>query len=340
MSSRRAGCGTGRGGRRRPGGGRHRAFTLLEVVLALSLSAAILGLLSTALYLHLRLVGAGSSGVEEAQLARVVLSRMAEDLRSTVRHDASATEEVNQLLSSVTSTADLDELLGEAGGTSGGGTGTAAVQDESEEMTSEDDNDSAHTTAGLYGTATELQVDISRLPRPDEYGGVLTGSAGEPQVSVPYDLRTVTYYLASGSASAGAAAAGQGLVRREMNRAAAVWSAEQGETDASLDEQLLAAEVTGLAFRYFDGTEWTSDWDSEERGSPPVAVEVAIELLPAAGSAAQVAGPAPVYRLLVHLPGAEPTDAEDSTMTEEENTETPPSNNATSNSSNTGASGS
>ncbi len=38
----------------------------------------------------------------------------------------------------------------------------------------------------------------------------------------------------------------------------------------------VAYEVVGLNFRYFDGTEWTDEWDSEQSGSFPAAFEVTV----------------------------------------------------------------
>jgi hypothetical protein len=46
-----------------------------------------------------------------------------------------------------------------------------------------------------------------------------------------------------------------------------------GEEDA-WETQVLAEEVVGLNFRFFDGSEWTDGWDSEASESYPVAVEV------------------------------------------------------------------
>ncbi len=64
---------------------RPAGFTLLEVILALALTALVLVILGMAVDFHLRALDNGRSHVEEAQLARAVLQLIADDLRSAVR---------------------------------------------------------------------------------------------------------------------------------------------------------------------------------------------------------------------------------------------------------------
>jgi type II secretory pathway pseudopilin PulG len=61
-----------------------QAFTLLEVILALALATAVLVILASTVAVQLRSHQAGRAAVEEAQLARALLRRMADDLRSAV----------------------------------------------------------------------------------------------------------------------------------------------------------------------------------------------------------------------------------------------------------------
>ncbi|MCC6494609.1 MAG: prepilin-type N-terminal cleavage/methylation domain-containing protein, partial [Pirellulales bacterium] len=63
--------------------GRPRAFTLIEVVLAVALSTVVIYLLTTAVQLYLLRVDSGRSRVESAQLARTLLDRIAADLAAT-----------------------------------------------------------------------------------------------------------------------------------------------------------------------------------------------------------------------------------------------------------------
>ena len=68
---------------------------------------------------------------------------------------------------------------------------------------------------------------------------------------------------------------GRGLMRSELDRAVSTWSTMNGsEQPLYANAKLLAKEVTSLAFQYFDGTAWTTDWDSSAMGGLPVADQV------------------------------------------------------------------
>ncbi len=60
--------------------------------------------------------------------------------------------------------------------------------------------------------------------------------------------------------------------------------AESSETEKKIEDRLddgsllLAPEVVGMEFRYFDGSVWTSQWDSIAKESLPVAVEVRMQI--------------------------------------------------------------
>lgn len=227
---------------------------------------------------------------------------------------------------------------GSGGATSSGGrsTSTSAASGSGGSQTSSEAADSdvvINSVAGVYGNQYELQVDMGRLPRWDEFGGVAQAADGTPVASPPHDVRTVSYFVAGAAGSsitAGGPAAGaavsSGLMRREIQRAAGLWAAEQGDLDAyQTTDSLLAPEVAAVEFAYFNGTEWLSEWDSEELGGLPMAIDVRIMLAtdaatrnPAsATSAARSETGTTMYRLLVHLPNAEPTALEDSTATDE-----------------------
>ena len=61
---------------------------------------------------------------------------------------------------------------------------------------------------------------------------------------------------------------------------AAKGEATESDIDARIDSGavLWVPEVVGLEFRYFDGSGWTSQWDSIKRKSLPVAVEIRLEI--------------------------------------------------------------
>ena len=166
----------------------------------------------------------------------------------------------------------------------------------SEEAASSATDIAGTTTApakpGVYGNLYELQIDVSRLPRVDQYG--INSAAGDAMgPSIPSDIKTIAYYLqteqslASGITPYTTAIGGNndetggGLVRRELDRAFTLYASNNGGStqDFTMGE-LLAPEVVGLEFRYFDvGTPLDTpleEWDSELNGGLPVGVEITL----------------------------------------------------------------
>jgi len=210
--------------------------------------------------------------------------------------------------------------LGSTGGTTGTGTGT----------------DSTTTTTtlvtGLHGSAYQIQFDIARVPRTDEWNAMPAGAAAglaavsQPGLDRTSEVKTVAYMLLTGSPLAGGQPIGPsglaqpttGLVRTEMDRATAAYASTGATLSLSTGKQeLLAPEVTSLMFRYFDGTSWYTDWNSTVRQGLPVAVEIQLGVQSSkarSGSAEQsptaaVAGATPavntlLYRLVVQIPVA------------------------------------
>jgi hypothetical protein len=190
----------------------------------------------------------------------------------------------------------------------------------------------------LYGNEVELQVDISRLPRVDEYS---TFSTPEGAIKMPSDVKTVAYYvrqyaLAGSNSRAdeiapGLNSQGTGLVRRELPRAISKYAMDNGSSDFLLEGgDLLAPEVVGINFRYFSGQEWLTEWDSEQMEGLPVAVEIILQVRSAhaetaaartsndstVGTTATLTPPL-VYRLVVRIPAAQlgkvPSSGDEST---------------------------
>ena len=102
-----------------------------------------------------------------------------------------------------------------------------------------------------------------------------------------------------------------GLVRQVVSRASSRWASISGDyTDSENAAQLLAPEVVAIEFAYFDGFEWFSEWDSETSGGIPMAVEIALAIQSPTISANDANAGLSTYRLVVHLPGAEPYEEE------------------------------
>lgn len=322
-----------------------RGFTLLEVLLALGLTLVVLMAVGMAVDFFIRGIETSRAAVEEAQLARALLSRIAEDLRGAVRYDPINAEQLlsgtasnmfsggaNGLASgsslpsefaSSGSSSDLSSLLSAA---------DASALESAANSSSGTNSTTPRALPGLYGTRTELQVDVARLPRLDQYAYELIPASDSPVVDRLSDVKTVTYYVLD--AAGGETPAGQprrGLVRAELDRAVTAYSAETGSLDPALEFEPIAPEVAAVEFQYFDGQQWYDTWDCQEAQGLPVAVQVTLYLYPAElrrGGLAWLESTSPyldssnfvAYSLLVRLPGSEPATGQTGSTASESST--------------------
>lgn len=268
-------------------------FTLLEVILALALGAILLAMLGTAMQVYLRATGVGRAQIQSAQLARALLSRIADDLRSSIQYEKfdgtgaakALAKSASASLPEGVSAEDADKALAEAGASSDSKTSDpAAAETEAEDP----------VRPGVYGAIDYVQVDTgAAAQRPDS-----------PRAAAATGLRTVTYFLETG-----------GLYRRDTDRAAALWDPQQSAGGVQADDELLAEEVTALEFYYFDGAEWLSEWDSTTSEGLPLAVEIVLTLTETPDPAKPVKpGDIPtetIYRQVVRLPAAKPSTTTD-----------------------------
>jgi hypothetical protein len=344
------------GVRGRESGGRSRGsvlrgFTLLEVILALGLTVIVLGLVGTAVNSTLRTIESGRRRTEREQLARAVMHRIADDLRAVVRYepfdDSGLNSDIGGGLGGGASGGTSGASSGQAGGStsnqnsggnSSGGSGGSSSQNSSSQSGSQSGSDESTEetatmpVAGIYGYQNWVQLDITRIPRLDEY-------IHADGVNAPLqrgDVRTVTYSLGGGqnnvTGDAVAAAAMQnsttmnatsGLARSEVDRMVSLWQTQTGGTQGGQNTVILAPEVASLEFRYFDGSTWQTQWDSTAMNGIPRAVEISLcfydDVANAPSSAngdfvAASAGlttnnPDNYYRMVVHLPAGIPLPA-------------------------------
>ncbi|MCB9874914.1 MAG: prepilin-type N-terminal cleavage/methylation domain-containing protein [Planctomycetaceae bacterium] len=233
-----------------------RGFTLLELMLALGLTTVILLAISMAVDLHLRSYDGRRKQLEESQLARAILKIIADDIRNTV---IEYEQDLSGLEALITTAAEGG--LGEAtsSGESTGGNeaetstsplisdltddASAAVQDLASSVT-------VPAKPGIYGNQYQLQLDISRLPRFDEYQSMLAANNSTLGITdIPSDVKTVTYYVLNGGVPAGATGmtatnqdvltstdpdvVQRGLVRRQLDRAVSQYALVNGLLSAT-----------------------------------------------------------------------------------------------------------
>jgi prepilin-type N-terminal cleavage/methylation domain-containing protein len=208
-------------------------FTLFEVILAIALAAVLLTLIGTAINLYLVQVDAGRTRVEEAQLARSILSMIADDIRATTVYKPQDTSAIAQLMAK-TKAFDPDSIdqpssgISKASAISSVSGGTAALSKIAALSSTSGSGTSGSSSSSTDGTDTdttlplginassieELYVDATRLPKQEELFGTTTGytnaqspasksgaTSGTSSGGVPAtDLKTVHYFIRPGEA--------------------------------------------------------------------------------------------------------------------------------------------
>ena len=184
--------------------------------------------------------------------------------------------------------------------TSGTGSQAASATGSSSSSTSSSSSSAESTAAPavqLIGSAYELRFDVSRLPRVDQYQGIISSSGELSATDLPSDVKTIAYFIRSQQSAesyagdpqaAGGETStdgyGRGLMRAELDRAVTSYAETGGSTDAIYSTaQLLANEVVGLGFQYFDGVDWVYDWDSTSSGTLPRAIKIWLSVQPTYG---------------------------------------------------------
>ncbi len=322
---------------------RRNGISLLELMLAMSLSGMILYGVGMAVDLHLRTLQNRRGVIEQARVARAVMRLISGDLKRVVtkyEQDLTALESLGEG-SAAEALATLAAVTGESsdavadaiGGASGGGDSGDAAADEGADFVEEEE--SAYTAdianavelppnAGLYGNQFQLQLDISRLPRFDEFFQEVPNAVGD-LVDVVSDVKTVAYYVQTPENAGvyaakdafGDAAVRGGLVRRQLDRTVTAFALANGNS-TGLQEQaeIIAPEILGIEFRYYDGLEWLIEWDSDLKAGLPMAVEIIVSVQPVSQLnttptefVEQETNPDDIftYRIVVRLPTAKST---------------------------------
>ena len=275
--------------------GNRLGYTLLEVILALGLTILLLGGITMAINFHLLTLRQQQDEIERSQVARQSLFLITKDIRAAIQYKPIETSALNELIESVSSASGaIEELTGE----------------EFEEQEEVAPSQYAATRPGLYGTSTELQIDVSRLPRVDQYN--LVNFSDGTSSDIPSDVKTVSYFVRSedetsvDSTQAIELNDSIGLVRRSLDRAVTRYAADYGGQINEEDyEEVLAREVSQIEFRYWDQevSDWVSEWDSDEMLGLPKAVEISIAL--GENDSSSEEDSRIIYRTVVYLPVAE-----------------------------------
>lgn len=290
-----------------------RGFTLLEILLAMTIGVALLAALYVAMNTQIRQTEQAREIVQESELAQNIFSRISRETAACVPATYNMTNMQNNWPGGGGAGGGGGGGSGSSGGASSASTGSSSTSGASTSG-SGSSSSSGGSSSGMYGNyvsnassgttpldqtssvdtspyqipfATGLQGDnqhlilyVSVWPR-EVFDANLAGAA-VPEMS---DQRRITYWLASTG----------GLARQEVDQ---VTSDQQMQNvppsvpDEAAD--VFAKEVRSVSFRYFDGTQWDESWDGSQPGpdgvtpmGPPVAVEITLTIVPSGKPADQ-----------------------------------------------------
>lgn len=272
-----------------------RGFTILEVVLTLSMAVVLMSLVGATMQFYATNMNVRDLDIRRVQLATSVMQMIADDLRATIyteKFDSSVLEGFLAGAAGQAVAGAIDPAMSETLGLDAIDTSMLDDPTTSETL----DLISSTLTLqrpGIIGNQFEMQFDISRLPRLEQWQQTLNEATVEV-ADIPSDMKTVTYYVQPPGAVGGvsdplqsflpqqseiAGAVPGGLVRRELDRAANKWAVESGAMAGLLATgDLVATEVIAIEFAYFDGTIWQMFWNSDDMQSLPVAIQVKITI--------------------------------------------------------------
>jgi type II secretory pathway pseudopilin PulG len=285
---------------------RRAGYTLLEIILALTIAIVLLGAVYAAIGIQLRQAQAGRDAVSQTTLSRSLMNRIENDVASSLSLSdparfrsmqvnaqnqaaqaqsqggtsqgttSQATTSQGGTSSAMTSkttsskgatTTTVTATSGQGSGTSGntqGGT-QQPPQATSPDVTNTDagltaDSNPISLPCGVVGNETTLTLFSSKVPME-----VFSTRQSDQGVLVN-DVRRITYWLADG---------GQGLCRQEVR----VSTSDDAQADpltppsGDLSNYLLASEVRSVRFRYFDGADWQTEWDSRTQGGDTITIQ-------------------------------------------------------------------
>ncbi|MDR2170493.1 MAG: prepilin-type N-terminal cleavage/methylation domain-containing protein [Planctomycetaceae bacterium] len=272
-------------------------FTIVEILIALVLMLLILGIISVSIDIYIRQMTVNRSEMEEAQLARAILERMSQEIRSVVvqtNQDAAVTssEEFDvELLSSIFGSSYLSDGVPYTPNTNNNAaTDADANSDVISTISSSNSSENEQTTEstisikgvipGIYGDLNWIQIDAVRLPRGEFFGSRRMRVGSQFQTDRLSSVKTVYYYIGKDTdvitdttdpryepdkliGSLGRltdmTAVQYGLFRREFDRQVTQYIVNEGkETDYEQYDEVIAPEVEWIEFSYFDPSVATS----------------------------------------------------------------------------------
>lgn len=332
----------------------HRAaYTMLELMIAVGLTSLLMIALFAAMQQYFSLQLDSNEEITRQQIARSLLRQMTRDIQSVVFVKKLANDEKSGTSTSVSEGSSSSSTSGSSSSTSGssgsstsgssssgtgasGGTGSSSTStgSSSSGSSSLDGNSYGQSsidpetvmttyTNGLVGTATDLQLFVSRPDKSLSYVASQDLTSTSQRSS---DLMIIRYLMAqSGGGGLASAIADKesigtdsgpiGIAKLEGDLFGLSTAVETSEESPQLAaSKLLAKEVSGLQFRYYDGLTWQESWDSNALNEMPKAIEITLTLRNQEDAGETFSGdvvdpyalPETTHRMVVPIPVAEP----------------------------------
>jgi type II secretory pathway component PulJ len=251
------------------------AFTLLEIILAMSLSVLLLAALYTVLKLHLSYAQKAPHQVQKTLQARAIVDRIARDVRALVP-PATAPESSGSSSSAAAGSTSNAASSGSAGASTSGSSNTETAADSGSSASP----DAYRAAYGLLGGTDWLQLYIG-----ENYASLddseLTASSGS--VAQTSNILRVSYVLTVLSTRQDA----KGRTQRLALTRSEVASIGAERMDYSSDDSDIRATTTYLSddlaqvqFQYWDDTTmtWLDSWGVDVPIAPPRAIKVLVSL--------------------------------------------------------------
>ena len=232
-----------------------RGFTIIEVLVAVGLTSLLMAAMYSAMNIYWTSATDSYEEIERGQIARAILREMARDIQSAtfVEQDTSESDDDG----------DSDEAV-------------------------DADTAMASYTNGLFGSSSDLVLYISRPDRTNSY-------VAAQEVTSPADRSSdamigryllaekgaggLSGELASDSIQGNSSETIVGLGRMQGDLSGLSLAISNGDVDMQKQaSQLLAKEVSGITFEYWDGVELQTEWDSTVQNAMPIAIVVNLTL--------------------------------------------------------------
>lgn len=255
-------------------------YTLLEVTLALAIAILLLAAVYTSLYTTVMQTKLGREVVEDTNVARAVITRIANDINPQLKPlDTRLVRTPDNWMPQMQEVpAEPAAESTDQAATAGTGSSTEKTEEAEPE---EEENNSPYFNLGVQGDTHFLRLYVSQAP------GLQTLANKDPN-SLPLedlaDLRRITYWIAQGTNGP------LGLAREEIkiSTSAEALMVDLPDDLPNPEDYILAPEVVEVTFRYFDPSmgDWVEFWDGTIPGDiegkkpvgPPAAIEVILKI--------------------------------------------------------------